>query len=682
MDANELMRKITHLETEVTEHRMRSDAFKTNFDRLKVEHSQLNEENERLQKEISESREIHRSGEDRLQQLIARERREKEVAMAECDELRSQIITPHRLELIKHQLVENLERTYKERTDMVERELEVYKSKFNQLRYDCSFLESELNNQAKEHSAVVSDLQARHKIEIETMVKEKREWLAKKEVEMPLEIQKLRTLQRENTQLHARVKGLLSELEELNEQRESYSLQAEQVSHVQARELADCQAMCKALEIERETAQLQCQRLQDQVNKGLEDQEKLASRVHELEKDNLSLKSRLDEADHSHRVEQSNLKLSLLQSRGEIERERDALMTEVESSRTKIEVLQRAVDDMTTRIADKENDVSRRVQVAVDEELQQYTELEQEKLQLEAHVAEIERARAEDITSHQSELGQLEDRVRTAESAKESIEKENIQLKSQVQREKRRGGDLEAERVRCQELQQKLQQFQTKYQNVVASENECQSINDKLKSRLELMNEELRQTHSNVRRQDEENAMVADRQKLAWEQERRELTKRMEECEQQRLAMSERLQKARADVKRTQQRYRRKIAQARQDAEVVEARSAQLEVEKKADKQQLEAENNKLRRQLREFHRKQSEFAFLLHNGAEQSGILSTMPAIASFPLAMPTAYTDIIAQEKKNQKELAEVRERIERLSSAADDTSHTASEASRAEA
>ena len=31
-------------------------------------------------------------------------------------------------------------------------------------------------------------------------------------------------------QLHARVKGLLSELEELNEQRESYSLQAEQVS--------------------------------------------------------------------------------------------------------------------------------------------------------------------------------------------------------------------------------------------------------------------------------------------------------------------------------------------------------------------------------------------------------------------------------------------------------------------
>ena len=32
-------------------------------------------------------------------------------------------------------------------------------------------------------------------------MKEKREWLAKKEVEMPLEIQKLRTLQRENTQV-------------------------------------------------------------------------------------------------------------------------------------------------------------------------------------------------------------------------------------------------------------------------------------------------------------------------------------------------------------------------------------------------------------------------------------------------------------------------------------------------
>lgn len=39
-------------------------------------------------------------------------------------------------------------------------------------------------------------------------------------------------------------------------------------------------------------------------------------------------------------------------------------------------------------------------------------------------------------------------------------------------------------------------------------------------------------------------------------------------------------------------------------------------------------------------------------------------------------------SKEKKNQQELAEVRDRIERLSNVADDTSHTVSESSRAEA
>jgi hypothetical protein len=45
MDANELMRKITHLETEITEHRMRSDAFKTNFERIKSEHARVQQAN-------------------------------------------------------------------------------------------------------------------------------------------------------------------------------------------------------------------------------------------------------------------------------------------------------------------------------------------------------------------------------------------------------------------------------------------------------------------------------------------------------------------------------------------------------------------------------------------------------------------------------------------------------------
>jgi prephenate dehydrogenase len=86
--------------------------------------------------------------------------------------------------------------------------------------------------------------------------------------------------------------------------------------------------------------------------------------------------------------------------------------------------------------------------------------------------------------------------------------------------------------------------------------------------------------------------------------------------------------------------------------------------------EQLKTENNKLRRQLQEFHRKQSEFAFLLHSGAERCGLSSAMAPNTSF---LPSVYADIITQEKKNQQELAEVRQKIEELSSVTDDTSQT---------
>jgi prephenate dehydrogenase len=39
----------------------------------------------------------------------------------------------------------------------------------------------------------------------------------------------------------------------------------------------------------------------------------------------------------------------------------------------------------------------------------------------------------------------------------------------------------------------------------------------------------------------------------------------------------------------------------------------------------------------------------------------------------LPSVYADIITQEKKNQQELAEVRQKIEELSSVTDDTSQT---------
>lgn len=57
---------------------------------------------------------------------------------------------------------------------------------------------------------------------------------------------------------------------------------------------------------------------------------KLTGRIHELEKDNVILKNKVDEALHKSKVELTNQKMDMLKQRGELERERDKLANIIE----------------------------------------------------------------------------------------------------------------------------------------------------------------------------------------------------------------------------------------------------------------------------------------------------------------------------------------------------------------
>jgi hypothetical protein len=59
----------------------------------------------------------------------------------------------------------------------------------------------------------------------------------------------VRVLQRENAQLHLKVKGLTSELEELRALREKESLELESVNRTQSKRLTEHGSNLKALEV-------------------------------------------------------------------------------------------------------------------------------------------------------------------------------------------------------------------------------------------------------------------------------------------------------------------------------------------------------------------------------------------------------------------------------------------------
>jgi phosphatidylserine decarboxylase len=60
---------------------------------------------------------------------------------------------------------------------------------------------------------------------------------------------KVRVLQRDNAALHVRVKGLLSEIEELWSEKEKLSLDADSVQRTLEKQLSDLQATLRSLEV-------------------------------------------------------------------------------------------------------------------------------------------------------------------------------------------------------------------------------------------------------------------------------------------------------------------------------------------------------------------------------------------------------------------------------------------------
>ena len=79
--------------------------------------------------------------------------------------------------------------------------------------------------------------------------REREEMVARQQQESTTDAAHVRAVQRENVQLNLKVKSLLAELEEIRSQREHVGMQADNVTRLQVKQLADLSASIKALEV-------------------------------------------------------------------------------------------------------------------------------------------------------------------------------------------------------------------------------------------------------------------------------------------------------------------------------------------------------------------------------------------------------------------------------------------------
>ncbi|XP_075285221.1 centrosomal protein of 83 kDa isoform X2 [Opisthocomus hoazin] len=190
--------------------KMRSEHHKANYQTIKAEHLRLQEECTKLQEELKRLLVEKQTAHDKFQFLLAEYREELLGKTQELEKLKLQVLTPQKLELLKAQIQQELESPMTERYRKLENEVEKYRTEYNKLRYEHTFLKSEFEHQKEEHTRILEEKKIKYEAEVEEL-----KHSHKLEVtNVKLEAARTKSeVERERNKIQSEMDGLLSDKE-------------------------------------------------------------------------------------------------------------------------------------------------------------------------------------------------------------------------------------------------------------------------------------------------------------------------------------------------------------------------------------------------------------------------------------------------------------------------------------
>ncbi|KAL7867534.1 hypothetical protein SRHO_G00089180 [Serrasalmus rhombeus] len=650
------------LQKMLIDERMRCENHKTNYQTLKAEHTRLQDEYTRVQSELKRMLSEKQAGQEKLQLLLAELRGELLDKTRELEELKLQVMTPQRLELLKAQVQQEMEAPIRERFSKLEEEAEKYRSEYNKLRYDLTFLKSEFDHQREEHERILEERKIRYSADLARLERDKEELSAQLQSTDPArDGKRVEALLREKAQLHQRIRGLEAEVAELRAERDSSGAQAENVQRIQIRQLAESQAAVKALESEKQSARMQLERVEKELRSTQEQNTLLTGKLHKAEREISTLNSQVEGMRHTHKLELANVKLECVRARGEVERERDALQAQLEGLQSDIDVWKAAVDRNKELLSEKERELVRRVQAAREEEIQKMTAVQEEKLELENRLSELEQQRALQEATGNSLKEEWEDRVRSAQLGEEAARKELQNIRAKVQQQGLQLEELEGQKSESAELRRQNAELNLQISTLSHSESELMEANARLRDSLERVREELRSARSQMERTQQEAERLVEERRVEWLEEKHKLQEREAELQEKYSQAKERLQRASLAQKKRKTMTEAKEKKLQDKIQLLEAKIEELEIEAHMAKKNpsYSEEQAQLSRRLKELQRRHSEFRRLLLGNHMAS---TPLPPSVFIP-GPESSFSNL--QEEQHQRELSVLRKRLEELES-----------------
>lgn len=626
------LERLNQLETVTAEQRIRIEKYRTMYETLKAESEQLQDDKQKQESDMLLMKEEMKALHNRCQELVGQARGERDAKIDECEELRMKVLTPQQIEVMKIKMQEEVDTPYKQKIEALETEVDKYRNEFNRLRYDYSFLKSEYEHELAQKNTMMDEIHGKFELEKETLNKQIKS-LNEKNNQDSGDVYKVRMLQKENTQLNLRVKSLLTELEELRDLKETANLQTDQASRLQARQLSELTLQCRSLEAEKETSKLQLDRIQKEINISIKEQDTLSTDLHRLEKENLQLKSQIEEISHNGKMELNNTKLTLMKDRGELEQERDSLRMELNMLKNKFTIQEASLQQLKKSLEEKEAEAIKRVQTVKEEEWGRVNNLETVKSQLESQVSSLEQQKLDAEGEYQSRLDQLTNRLKTERDNKERSDREISNIKEALNEEKYNVKSFQQEIANLMEMKHKYQKLSHDYENVLASEQGMRNDVDKMANTIDLLKKELEMNQEDVQKQREVHQKhISETRKKLDEEKGREQKKYMD-LQKEHKELKKKHDKLSHAAKKKNKKLKTEVNLLTDEIQTMKTKEDKHDMEKQMLMKNLNFEQERMKRRFDKFRRRQHQFSQVLNSSTFSGFPVFTSPVKQSSPL-------------------------------------------------
>ncbi|KAM4037773.1 centrosomal protein of 83 kDa isoform 2-T2 [Anomaloglossus baeobatrachus] len=602
---------------------------------------------------------------EKFQSLLTELREELVDKTREVEELKLQVLSPHRLELLKVQLQQEVEAPMREHFRKLNDEVEKYRGDYNKLRYENGILSSHLEHQREDQHRALEEQKFRFEAQIAQLEKDKEELHNHiLSIDCSRGNKQLEDLLGEKVLLCQKVEDLKAEVKELRAEREHYGAQAENVQRIQVRQMTETQATLRSLEAEKQSLKLQYERLENELQASTEQNDVLNMKLHKAERDLHFLTSKIDELKHSQKIEIDNIKLEATRTKHDAQKDKDRLQGQLDVLETENEILKASMEHQKELLAEKERELIRKVQAAKEAGFQQIATVQDERLELENRLGELEKYKEKQEQQKHSEISQYEEKLRIAQLAEESTRRELLSLRSKLQQQLTYAEQIKKEKLGEVDLKREISDLKTQVFSLSESENNLLCANEKLRELVERLKQENRCARSQAEKAQQDTERELESHQVEWLQEKHTLREELSQLQEKYQQGKEKMQRAAKAQKKRKNIHENKCKELKEKIELLEAKKEELETEKSVlNRQNIPQEEHvRLQKRMKDLQRRHNEFrTLILGPTMGATGFLNASHYLSS--TMVPEVFSFQIAQEEQHQKELSMLRKRLEEL-------------------